>query len=170
MSSISMRAGDRLTLGDGTVIRVDGAQDGRVRLRVQAAEETCVVRGAPPQPSRQELRELAQDIASGLSSLESAHSQALLSEFVSELFRSAAELDRRAQRRQKQAQGIVEAKTRGVRFGRPAAPLPDGFEQARRDWQEGRLTVREAADACGMSHSSFYYAATRKRAEEEQAV
>lgn len=166
MSSISMRAGDRLTLGDGTVIRVDGAQDGRVRLRVQAAGETC----APSQPSRQELRELAQDIASGLSGLEPAHSQALLSEFVSELFRSAAELDRRAQRRQKQAQGIAEAKTRGVRFGRPAAPLPDGFEQARRDWQEGRLTVREAADACGMSHSSFYYAATRRRAEEEQAV
>lgn len=166
MSSISMRAGDRLTLGDGTIIRVDGAQDGRVRLRVQAAGEAC----APPQPSRQELRELAQDIASGLSGLEPAHSQALLSEFVSELFRSAAELDRRAQRRQKQAQGIAEAKTRGVRFGRPAAPLPDGFEQARRDWQEGRLTVREAAGACGMSHSSFYYAATRRRAEEERAV
>ena len=30
--------------------------------------------------------------------------------------------------------------------------------------------VREAANACGMSHSSFYYAATRREAEEDQAV
>ena len=35
MPSISMRTGDRLTLGDGCAILVDAAQDGRVRLRVQ---------------------------------------------------------------------------------------------------------------------------------------
>ena len=32
MPSISMRTGDRLTLGDGCAILVDAAQDGRVRL------------------------------------------------------------------------------------------------------------------------------------------
>ena len=170
MPSISMRTGDRLTLGDGSVILVDAAQDGRVRLRVQAPTEVSVIRGEPARPAEQELRELARSIASDLSGLEAAHSQALLSGFVAELFRTAAENDRRAQRRQKQAQGIAAAKARGVRFGRPAAPLPDSFEQARRDWREGRLTVREAADACGMSHSSFYYAATRRKAEEDQAV
>ena len=158
MPSISMRTGDRLTLGDGCAILVDAAQDGRVRLRVQAPAEVSVIRGEPARPAEQELRELARSIASDLSGLEAAHSQALLSGFVAELFRTAAENDRRAQRRQKQAQGIA------------AATLPDSFEQARRDWREGRLTVREAANACGMSHSSFYYAATRRKTEEDQAV
>ena len=124
MPSISMRTGDRLTLGDGSVILVDAAQDGRVRLRVQAPAEVSVTRGEPARPAEQELRELARSIASDLSGLEAAHSQALLSGFVAELFRTAAENDRRAQRRQKQAQGIAAAKTRGVRFGRPAAPCP----------------------------------------------
>ena len=169
MPSISMRAGDCLTLG-GAVIRVDNTRGGRVRLIVEAPEEVSVVRGAASQPDEREMRELAREITADLSDLESAHSKALLSEFVSELFRSAAENDRRTQRRQKQAQGIAAAKTRGVRFGRPAAPLPDGFEQACRDWREGRLTVREAADACGMSHTSFYYAARRRAEEEEEAV
>ena len=117
-----------------------------------------------------ELRQLAREIAASLSDLDAASGRALVSDFVSELFFQLAEQQRREDRRQKQAQGIAAAKTRGVRFGRPAAPLPDSFEQARRDWREGRLTVREAADACGMSHSSFYYAATRRKAEEDQAV
>ena len=60
------------------------------------------------------------------------------------------------------AEGIAEAKARGVRFGRPAPVLPDNFDQVYQQWQEGALSVRKAAGACGMTESSFYYAATRK--------
>lgn len=46
--------------------------------------------------------------------------------------------------------------------GRPAPVLPDNFDQVYQQWQEGALSVRKAAGACGMTESSFYYAATRK--------
>ena len=58
--------------------------------------------------------------------------------------------------RQRQRQGIAAAKARGVRFGRPPRPLPENFHQVHRDWRGQKLTLREAARACGMPPSTFY--------------
>ena len=58
--------------------------------------------------------------------------------------------------RRRQAEGIASAKKRGVKFGRESIPLPDNFEQAKRNFQSGEMTVRQAAEYCGMSSSSFY--------------
>ena len=58
--------------------------------------------------------------------------------------------------RQRQRQGIAAAKARGVRFGRPPRPLPENFHQVHRDWRGKKLTLREAAWACGMPPSPFY--------------
>ena len=58
--------------------------------------------------------------------------------------------------RQRQRQGIAAAKARGVRFGRPPRPLPEHFHQVHRDWRGKKLTLREAARACGMPPSTFY--------------
>ena len=58
--------------------------------------------------------------------------------------------------RQRQRQGIAAAKARGVRFGRPPRPLPENFHQIHRDWRGKKLTLREAARACGMPPSTFY--------------
>ena len=58
--------------------------------------------------------------------------------------------------RQRQRQGIAAAKARGVRFGRPPRPLPENFYQVHRDWRGKKLTLREAARACGMPPSTFY--------------
>ena len=58
--------------------------------------------------------------------------------------------------RQRQRQGIAAAKARGVRFGRPPRLLPENFHQVHRDWRGKKLTLREAARACGMPPSTFY--------------
>ena len=58
--------------------------------------------------------------------------------------------------RQRQRQGIAAAKARGVRFGRPPRPLPENFHQVHRDWRGKKLTLWEAARACGMPPSTFY--------------
>ena len=58
--------------------------------------------------------------------------------------------------RQRQRQGIAAAKARGVRFGRPPRPLPENFHQVHRDWRGKKLTLREAARACGMPPSTLY--------------
>ncbi|MCI8920532.1 MAG: recombinase family protein [Acutalibacter sp.] len=61
--------------------------------------------------------------------------------------------------RTRQAQGIAAAKARGVRFGRPPAPLPENFPLVYARWQAGELTGVAAAREAGMSNSSFRYRA-----------
>ena len=114
-----------------------------------------------------ELRQLAREIAASLSDLDAASGRALVSDFVSELFFQLAEQQRREDRRQKQAQGIAAATARGVRFGRAATPLPDGFDQLHRAWREGRISLKKAAESCGMTRGTFYNVALRREQQED---
>lgn len=109
-----------------------------------------------------QLRDLAREIVSNLSGLDEEQSKDLLGAFVSELFLAVAKQKCQAVHRQRQAEGIVAAKARGVRFGPSRKPLPENFEECHQSWREGRMKMKEAAAACGMAKSSFYEAAIRK--------
>lgn len=61
--------------------------------------------------------------------------------------------------RQRQAEGIAAAKARGVRFGRPPKPLPEGFHCAYQRWKSGKCTCTAAAKECGMPLATFRYRA-----------
>ena len=111
---------------------------------------------------RGQLKELAQEIVSSLSGLDPEQSRELLGGFVSDLFLSVAEQSRKEERRQKQAEGLAAAKAKGVRFGRPGKPLPDNFDEARRAWREGELSLQQAADLCGIPKGTFYNAVVRR--------
>lgn len=63
--------------------------------------------------------------------------------------------------RKRQAEGIAAAKARGVRFGRPPRPLPENFPAIHRAWRAKKLTLRQAAEACGMPQGTFYAKAVR---------
>lgn len=102
------------------------------------------------------LQRLAKDVVSEISELDPSRSKELMGIFVSEMFRSVAEQERREERRLRQAQGIAEAKARGKKFGRPAKPLPENFYQVYQDWRDGKMVLQEAADACGMPSATFY--------------
>lgn len=112
------------------------------------------------------LRQLAQEVFSDISELDPSRSKELLGVFVSELFLSVSEQERRVIRRQQQAEGIAAARERGVRFGRSCKPLPENFEEYRKAWRGGRMSLREAARACGMSHATFRNAALRLESSE----
>lgn len=58
--------------------------------------------------------------------------------------------------RQRQAEGIASAKARGVKFGRKKSELPEGFEAAREKYLNKELSVRKAAELCGMNYGTFY--------------
>ena len=68
----------------------------------------------------------------------------------------------------RQAQGIAAAKARGVQFGRPKKPLPDGFMEAYNRWKRGEISQNAAAKECGICASSFRNFAFRVEKGEER--
>ena len=78
-----------------------------------------------------------------------------LSDIVLQVLSFVAE-NERDNIRQRQAEGIAAAKARGVRFGRPPLPLPDNFHMLHPAWRGQKITLRQAARACGMPTGTFY--------------
>lgn len=88
----------------------------------------------------------------------------LIADIVLQLLSYVAQTERE-NIRQRQAEGIAAAKAKGVRFGPPCKPLPDCFEQTRRAWRNHQITLRAAAERCGMAKSTFRDAALRAEAD-----
>ncbi len=80
---------------------------------------------------------------------------AFISDLVLQILSYVAQTERELIR-QRQAEGIASAKARGVKFGREKLDLPDGFEAAKDMFISGELTVRKAAEICGMNYGTFY--------------
>lgn len=78
-----------------------------------------------------------------------------LSDIVLQVLSFVAE-NERDNIRQRQAEGIAAAKAGGVRFGRPPLPLPDNFHMLHQAWRGQKITLRQAARACGMPTGTFY--------------
>ena len=81
-----------------------------------------------------------------------------LSDIVLQLLSFVAENERNNIRK-RQAEGIAAAKAKGVKFGRPAKPLPENFTEMAERVRNGEISRRKAAKLCGMPASTFmvYY-------------
>ena len=89
-----------------------------------------------------------------------------LSDIVLQVLSFVAE-NERTNIRQRQAEGIAAAKARGVHFGPSPQTLPDNFDALRQAWRDKQITLREAADSCGIPKSTFYDAAVRLESAEK---
>ena len=58
--------------------------------------------------------------------------------------------------KKRQAEGIADAKAKGVRFGRPEKDIPDDFEKIVKEWEQKRLPFTEVLKLCNMSEATFY--------------
>lgn len=56
----------------------------------------------------------------------------------------------------RQEQGIKAAQERNVKFGRPAAQFPDGWEQTYTAWKDGQITATAAMDSLNLKRTTFY--------------
>ncbi len=81
-----------------------------------------------------------------------------LSDIVLQVLSFVAE-NERCNIRQRQAEGIVAAKAKGVRFGRPPKPLPENFHNVYQRWKAGKLPGTAATKECGMPLATFRYRA-----------
>ena len=79
----------------------------------------------------------------------------LISDLVLQLLSFVAQTERESIR-ERQREGIDAAKARGVRFGRPRAELPEGFEDTVAAWRRGEYTAQEAAQRLGVSRGTFF--------------
>lgn len=93
----------------------------------------------------------------------------LIADIVLQLLSYVAQTERE-NIRQRQAEGIAEAKARGVHFGPMPRALPENFEELRRTWRNKQITLRAAAEACGLPKSTFRDAALRAEAKEHTCV
>ena len=92
-----------------------------------------------------------------------------IADLVLQILSFVAQSERESIRR-RQAEGIAAAKARGVRFGRPPKPLPEGFDKTCAAWRAGELTGTAAARGCGMPLSTFRYWARRHEKTPGQGV
>lgn len=58
--------------------------------------------------------------------------------------------------RKRQMQGIVAAKAKGVRFGRPEKEIPPEFISFIREWEDKKIALAEILNMCQISESTFY--------------
>lgn len=56
---------------------------------------------------------------------------------------------------QRQKEGIAAARLRGVQFGRPRKPVPEQFWKLKMEWENRRITSREAAKQLSIAQDTF---------------
>ena len=57
--------------------------------------------------------------------------------------------------KQRQMEGIAAAKMRGVRFGRPRKNVPGDFYSIKLEWEDKKVSSREAARRLGVAQDTF---------------
>ncbi|MDE7065177.1 MAG: recombinase family protein [Desulfovibrionaceae bacterium] len=92
--------------------------------------------------------------------LDTRRDKNLLGTFIADLVLQVLSFVAQSEReniRTRQAQGIAAAKLRGVRFGPEPRPLPKNFPDILAKWEDGQISMTEAAKMAGMARSTFRY-------------
>ncbi|MCO8194021.1 MULTISPECIES: recombinase family protein [Anaerofustis] len=78
----------------------------------------------------------------------------LIADIVLQLLSYVAQSERE-NIKQRQKEGIMAAKARGVKFGRPRIHIPDEFFEFYDLWQNGKISSRKAAKHLNVSYQTF---------------
>lgn len=78
----------------------------------------------------------------------------LITDIVLQLLSYVAQTEREFIR-QRQAEGILAAKEKGVQFGRKPLEIPEDFETVYNQWKTGEISARCAGRMLGVSHHTF---------------
>jgi len=81
--------------------------------------------------------------------------KSLIANIVFELLAYTAEKERQ-KIKTRQTEGIAVAKNRGIKFGRPSATPPVGFEAECMRWKEGKQSAVQTMKRLGLKRTTFY--------------
>ena len=70
-------------------------------------------------------------------------------------FYDVAVLQKKVYKQQRQTEGIHEARAKGVRFGRPPMERDPKFEELKKQWESGQISLREGGRQLGVTHKTF---------------
>jgi len=87
----------------------------------------------------------------------------MVNNILIEVLGSIAEQERTTIK-QRQAEGIAEAKKKGKHLGRPALSYPENWKLVFEEWQNHCITAKEAMELTGMKRTSFYKLVKKQRA------
>lgn len=91
--------------------------------------------------------------------LDTRNGKDLLGTFIADLVLQILSFVAQSEResiKRRQEQGIEAAKLRGVRFGRPAADVPENFPELVTAWEQREITKDDILNKSGVSESTFY--------------
>ena len=124
----------------------------------------------------EEWRKITKDIGADIqvidmpllntNSIQSDLTGIFISDLVLQILAYVAETEREFIK-QRQAEGIAAAKRRGIKFGCKKAEVPKKFDEYYHMWENGKISLRKAADAIGMNYSTFYRRCKDKRNRNE---
>ena len=80
---------------------------------------------------------------------------AMVNNILIEVLGTIAEQER-ATIKSRQAEGIITAKAKGVKFGRPALQFPANWNEVYTQWKNGEITAKVAMEKTGTKRTSFY--------------
>lgn len=90
--------------------------------------------------------------------LDTSYCKDIMGTFISDLVLQILSFQAEQERnyiKQRQAEGIAEAKQRGVKFGRPRKSLPSNFEELYARFRDNEPIYRLAKDCQGISESTL---------------
>lgn len=84
----------------------------------------------------------------------------MINNILIEVLASIAEQER-ITLRQRQAEGIAAAKSKGRELGRPKADYPKEWDEVYKKWKSGQITAKKAMEDLSLKHTTFYKLANR---------
>ena len=91
--------------------------------------------------------------------LDTRNGKELMGTFIADLVLQILSFVAQSEReniRKRQSQGIAAAKKRGVRFGRPEKPIPEGFAETVKLWEKKEIDIKAVLEMCGLKEATFY--------------
>lgn len=79
----------------------------------------------------------------------------LIADIVLQLLAYVAQTEREFIK-QRQAEGIMAAKAKGIRLGRTPIEMPNEFEKICEECTSGKITIRQASEMLKVSYTTFY--------------